>query len=55
MKMDVIVESQEEYDAWLEQQDVFLVDEDAPSTPDSEPTPTANVKATEGGEMAMIH
>jgi heme/copper-type cytochrome/quinol oxidase subunit 2 len=55
MKMDVIVESQEEYDAWLEQQDAFLVDEDAPSTPDSEPTPTANVKATEGGEMAMIH
>ena len=55
MKMDVVVESQEEYDAWLEQQDVFLVDEDAPSTPDSEPTPTANVKATEGGEMAMIH
>jgi len=55
MKMDVIVESQEEYDAWLEQQDVFLVDEDAPSTPDSEPTPTADVESTEGGEMAMIH
>ena len=55
MKMDVIVESQEEYDAWLEQQDVFLVDEVAPSTPDSEPTPTADVESTEGGEMAMIH
>ena len=55
MKMDVIVESQEEYDAWLEQQDVFLVDEDAPSTPDSEPTPTADVESTAGGEMAMIH
>ena len=55
MKMDVIVESQEEYDAWLEQQDVFLVDEDAPSTPDSEPTPTADVESYEGGEMAMIH
>ena len=55
MKMDVIVESQEEYDAWLEQQDAFLVDEDAPSTPDSEPTPTADVESTEGGEMAMIH
>ena len=55
MKMDVIVESQEEYDAWLEQQDVFLVDEDAPSTPDNEPTPTADVESTEGGEMAMIH
>lgn len=55
MKMDVIVESQEEYDAWLEQQDAFLVNEDAPSTPDSEPTPTADVESTEGGEMAMIH
>ena len=54
MKMDVIVESQEEYDAWLEQQDVFLVDEDAPSAPEDE-TPTAGVEPTEGGEMTMIH
>ena len=55
MKMDVIVESQEEYEAWLEQQDVFLVDEDAPSAPEDEPTPTADVEMAEGGEMAMIH
>jgi heme/copper-type cytochrome/quinol oxidase subunit 2 len=55
MKMDLIVESQEEYDAWLEQQDAFLVDEEAPSTPDSEPTPSADVELTDGGEMAMIH
>ena len=55
MKMDVIVESQEEYEAWLEQQDVFLVDEDAPSTPEDEPTPTADVELAEGGEIAMIH
>ena len=55
MKMDVIVESQEEYEAWLEQQDVFLVDEDAPSAPEDEPTPTADVEMAEGGKMAMIH
>ena len=55
MKMDVIVESQEEYDAWIEQQDVFLVDEEAPATPDSEPIPTADVELAKGGEMAMIH
>ncbi len=55
MKMDLIVESQEEYDAWLEQQDAFLVDEEAPSTPDSEPTPSADVEFTDGGEMAMIY
>lgn len=55
MKMDVIVESQEDYEAWLEQQDVFLVDEDAPSAPEDEPTPTADVEMAESGEMAMIH
>lgn len=55
MKMDVIVESQEDYEAWLEQQDVFLVDEDAPSAPEYEPTPTADVEMAESGEMAMIH
>ncbi len=55
MKMDVIVESQEEYEAWLEQQDVFLVDEDAPSAPEDEQTPTADVEMAESGEMAMIH
>ena len=55
MQMDVIVESEEEFEAWLEQQDVFLVDEEAPATPDSETTPPAEVEATEGGDMAMIH
>ena len=55
MKMDVIVESQEEYEAWLEQQDVFLVDEDAPSAPEDEPTPTADVELAQSGEIAMIH
>lgn len=54
MKMDVIVETQEEYEAWLEQQDAFLVDEEAPAAPETEPTPSADVDIT-GGEMAMIH
>ena len=54
MKMDVIIESREEYDAWLEQQDAFLVDEGAPSAPENEPAPSADVDI-EGGEMAMIH
>ena len=55
MKMDVIVESEAEYNAWLEQQDVFLVDEDNPSAPDSQPEPTADVDSEGGKEMAMIH
>lgn len=55
MKMDVIVESEAEYNAWLEQQDVFLVDEDNPSAPDSQPEPTADVDSQGGKEMAMIH
>jgi len=54
MKMDVIVESKEEYEAWLEQQDAFLVDEGAPSAPENEPAPSADVDVA-GGEMAMIH
>jgi len=54
MKMDVIIESREEYEAWLEQQDAFLVDEGAPSAPENEPAPSADV-VIEGGEMAMIH
>ncbi len=54
MKMEVIIESREEYDAWLEQQDAFLVDEGMPSEPENEPMPSADVE-TEGGEMAMIH
>lgn len=54
MKMDVIIESREEYDAWLEQQDAFLVDEGAPSAPENEPAPSADVDI-ESGEMAMIH
>ena len=55
MKMDVIVESEAEYNAWLEQQDVFLVEEDNPSAPDSQPEPTADVNSEGGKEMAMIH
>lgn len=55
MKMDIIVESQEDYQAWLEQQDVFLVDEEDPSTLDSQPEPTADVKSEVGAEIAMIH
>jgi len=54
MKMEVIIESREEYDAWLEQQDAFLVDEGTPSEPENEPMPSADV-STESGEMAMIH
>ena len=54
MKMEIIIESREEYDAWLEQQDAFLVDEGMPSEPENEPVPSADV-STEGGEMAMIH
>ncbi len=54
MKMEIVIESREEYDAWLEQQDAFLVDEDAPAEPENEPMPSADVP-TEGGEMAMIH
>ncbi len=54
MKMDVIVESREDYEAWLEQQDAFLVDEGTPSAPENEPAPSADVEV-EGGEMAMIH
>ena len=54
MKMDVIIESREEYDAWLEQQDAFLVDEAVPSAPENEPAPSADVDI-ESGEMAMIH
>jgi len=54
MKMEIIIESREEYDAWLEQQDAFLVDEVTPSEPENEPMPSADVD-TEGGEMAMIH
>jgi heme/copper-type cytochrome/quinol oxidase subunit 2 len=54
MKMEIIIESREEYDAWLEQQDAFLVDEGTPSEPENEPMPSADVD-TEGGEMAMIH
>ena len=54
MKMEVIIESQEEYDAWLEQQDAFLVDEGTPSEPENEPMPSADVDS-EGGEMAMVH
>ena len=55
MAMDVIVESREEYEAWLEQQDAFLVDEEEPSAPDDEPTPSADVEVATGGEMAMIN
>lgn len=54
MKMEIVIESREEYDAWLEQQDAFLVDEEAPAEPENEPMPSADVP-TEGGEMAMIH
>ena len=54
MKMDVIVESREDYEAWLEQQDAFLVDEGTPPAPENEPAPSADVEV-EGGEMAMIH
>ena len=43
MKMDIVIESREEYDAWLEQQDAFLVDEGAPSEPENEPMPSADV------------
>ena len=55
MKMEVIVESEAEYNAWLEQQEVFLVDEDNPSAPESQPEPTADVDSAEGKELAMIH
>ena len=55
MKMEVIVESEAEYNAWLEQQEVFLVDEDNPSAPESQPEPTADVESAEGKELAMIH
>ena len=55
MKMDIIVESQEDYEAWLEQQDVFLVDEDNPSTPETQPEATADVDSEVGAEIAMIH
>ena len=55
MAMDVIVESREEYEAWLEQQDAFLVNEEEQSAPDDELTPSADVEVTNGGEMAMIN
>jgi len=54
MKMDIVIESREAYESWLEQQDAFLVDEGVPSEPETEPTPSADVN-TEAGDMAMIH
>ena len=54
MKMDIVIESREAYESWLEQQDAFLVDEGVPSEPETEPTPSADVNS-EAGDMAMIH